>query len=74
MTDVNWTKYNQLLAVFGFANGVHKMLAAGSDEFDNYTYVVDGTSAEHVEGWKILASASDRDLDLRTLSRELVQV
>ncbi|KAG9196651.1 hypothetical protein G6011_01772 [Alternaria panax] len=74
MTDANWAKYNQLLDVFGFARGMHAMLAVGSSEFDDYTYVVDGTSAEHVEGWKVLASASERDLDMAILSQELVQV
>lgn len=73
MTDADWAKYNQLLSIFGFASGMHAMLAVGSDEFDNYTYVVDGTSAEHVEGWQVLASASKRDLDMAILSRELVQ-
>jgi hypothetical protein len=74
MTDANWVKYNQLLTIFGFANGVHDMLAGGSDEFDKYTYVVDGTGAEHVKGWKTLASSSERELDMETLSQELVQV
>ncbi len=74
MTDADWVKYNQLLTIFGFANGVDDMLAGGSDEFDNYTYVVDGTGAEHVEGWKVLASASESDLDMAKLSQELVQV
>lgn len=50
------------------------MLAVGPDKFDNYTYVVDSTSAEHVEGWKTLASASKRDLDMATLSQELIQI
>jgi hypothetical protein len=60
MTDANWAKYSQLLAIFGFASGMHAMLAVGSDEFDNYTYVVDGTSAMYVKGWKVLASASEK--------------
>jgi hypothetical protein len=75
MTDVNWAKYNQLLAAFRFASGMHAMLAVGSDEFDNYTYVVvDGIGAEHVEGWKVLASASERDLNMAMLSQELIQI
>jgi hypothetical protein len=68
MTDANWAKYSQLLAVFGFVSGMHAMLAVGSDEFDNYIYVVDGTSAMHVEGWKVLASASEKNLDMIMLS------
>jgi hypothetical protein len=74
MTDANWAKYKQLLAVFEFANSMNAMLAVGPDKFDNYTYVVDSTSAEHVEGWKTLASASKRDLDMATLSQELIQI
>jgi hypothetical protein len=74
MTDANWVRYNQVLAIFGFANGVHDMLAVSSDVFDQYTYVINGTSAEHVEGWKVLAGSSERNLDIKTLSQELVQV
>lgn len=74
MTDANWAKYKQLLAVFGFASGMDAMLAVGSDKFDNYTYVVDSTSAEHVVGWKALASASERDLDMAILPQELIQI
>ncbi|CAN9426019.1 unnamed protein product [Alternaria alternata] len=70
MTDANWAKYEQLLAVSGFASGMDAMLAVGSDKFDNYTYVVD----KHVEGWKALASASKRDLDMAILSQELIQI
>ncbi|RYO22772.1 hypothetical protein AA0111_g9248 [Alternaria arborescens] len=70
----NWARYEQLLAVFGFASGMDAMLAVGSDKFDNYTYVVDSTRAEHVVGWKALASASKRDLDMAILSQELIQI
>ncbi|KAF7674341.1 hypothetical protein GT037_008107, partial [Alternaria burnsii] len=55
MTDANWAKYKQLLAVFGFASGMDAKL-------------------EHVEGWKALASASKRDLDMAILSPELIQI
>ncbi|RYO24371.1 hypothetical protein AA0113_g12621 [Alternaria arborescens] len=74
MTDANWARYEQLLAVFGFASGMDAMLAVGSDKFDNYTYVVDSTRTEHVVGWKALASASKRDLDMAILSQELIQI
>ncbi|KAI4949956.1 hypothetical protein J4E86_007911 [Alternaria arbusti] len=53
MTDAAWVSYNQVLATFGFANGVNDMLIAGSDNFDKYTYMIDDVSAEHEQGWKI---------------------
>jgi hypothetical protein len=65
MTDANWVRYNQVLAISGFANGVHDMLAVGSDVFDQYTYVINRTSAEHAEGWKVLARSSERNLDIK---------
>lgn len=75
MTDTNWAKYKQLLSVFGFANGVHEMLAKGSDDFDKYTYMVDSeTSKEHLEGWKVLASAGTRGIGMEMLSQELIRV
>jgi hypothetical protein len=76
MTEDHWTKYNQLLAVFGQAKGMHEMLAVGAAEFDRYTYIVDPrhTSEEHVEGWRALAQAGQRGMDMDALARELVQV
>lgn len=74
MTDAAWVSYNQVLATFGFANGVNDMLIAGSDNFDKYTYMIDDVSAEHEQGWKVLASSSERNLDMTRLSQELVQI
>lgn len=74
MTDAAWVSYNQVLATFGFANGVNDMLIAGSDNFDKYTYMIDDVSAEHEQGWKVLASSSERNLDMARLSQELVQI
>lgn len=74
MTDAAWVSYNQVLATFGFANGVNDMLIAGSDNFDEYTYMIDDVSAEHEQGWKVLASSSERNLDMTRLSQELVQI
>lgn len=69
MADTNWAKYNQVLSVFGFANGADEMLAKGSDGFDKYRYMVDGkTSNEYIEGWKVLASAGARGIGMEMLS------
>jgi hypothetical protein len=76
MTDENWAKYNQLLSVFGLANGMHGMLAGGAGEFDKYTYQVGEcvTREEHIEGWRVLSYAATRGLDIEALSQELVGV
>jgi hypothetical protein len=76
MTDENFAKYNQLLGVFSQAKDMDKMLAKGRSDFDHYTYnIVDGvTREEHVEGWRVLKYAKERELSLEELSQELVCV
>lgn len=75
MTDSNWEKYNQVLKVFGFANGVHKMLATGAQSFDKYTYAIDeNTDEEHVDAWKAILGARSGTLDAQQLAQELVHV
>jgi hypothetical protein len=76
MTDENWTKYNQVLSVFGHAKGVHQMLASGSGEFDKYTMHIDPvhTSEDHIEGWRVLASAKEREMNLESMAQELLLV
>ncbi|KAF1836772.1 hypothetical protein BDW02DRAFT_614463 [Decorospora gaudefroyi] len=76
MTDENWRKYNQLVAVFENARGMHEMIAKGSTDFDKYTYIVDSVHAreEHTEGWRVLADAVERGRDTQALLQELVQI
>ncbi|RMZ73899.1 carbohydrate-binding module family 35 [Pyrenophora seminiperda CCB06] len=46
MTDENWKKYNQVLTVFGFANGVHEMLAVGAEIFNQDVHGYDQHTGE----------------------------
>jgi hypothetical protein len=52
------------------------MLAGGSDEFDKYTMRVDPihTAEDQAEGWRILASAKEREIDLESVAKELLLV
>ncbi|KAE8866233.1 hypothetical protein PTNB29_03380 [Pyrenophora teres f. teres] len=74
MTDLNWAKYNQVLAVFGFPNAVHEMLAQGAQSFDHYTYVIDGTvDWAHAQAWAIMVSRL-KGVDIDRLANEIMEV
>ncbi|KAA8623186.1 hypothetical protein PtrSN002B_009069 [Pyrenophora tritici-repentis] len=74
MTDSNWKKYNEILAVFGFANAVHEMLAPGARSFDQYSYAIDETvDWAHAQAWAIMVTRL-KGVDTERLAGEIIKL